>query len=258
MYLLERGHRLAVLAVDPSSSITRGSILGDKTRMESLSRAENAFIRPSPARGSLGGVTRSTREAMILCEAAGYDYIIVETVGVGQSEIAVHSMVDFFLLLMLAGAGDELQGIKKGIMEMADSIAINKADGENQLRARTARAEYQNALHLFPRSKSGWQPQVLTCSALKGDGIAEIYELLREYQKHTRENGWREKKRRSQALQWMHETVIQQIEERFFANERVKELLEELEKQVAEGKIAPTVAANRLIGVYLHGSKLND
>lgn len=253
MYLLEQGHQVAVLAVDPSSSITRGSILGDKTRMESLSREKNAFIRPSPARGSLGGVTRSSRETILLCEAAGYDFIIVETVGVGQSEVAVHSMVDFFLLLMLAGAGDELQGIKKGIMEMADGIAINKADGENQVAARAARVEYQNALHLFPRSQSGWQPRVQTCSALDGSGVPEVYAMLTEYREHTGKNGWLEQKRRRQALQWMHETVRQQIETRFFSDQRVIQLLAELESEVEAGKIPPTVAANRLIHVYLQG-----
>ncbi|MEM7036145.1 MAG: methylmalonyl Co-A mutase-associated GTPase MeaB, partial [Bacteroidota bacterium] len=190
MHVLEKGHQVAVLAVDPSSQRTHGSILGDKTRMEQLSRAPGAYIRPSPARGSLGGVARSTRETILLCEAAGFDFLIVETVGVGQSEIAVHGMVDFFLLLMLAGAGDELQGIKKGIMEMADSIVINKADGENKLRAKEARGEYQKALHLFPRSKTGWQPKVMTCSALEENGIPEVLELLLRYQEEMKAGGW--------------------------------------------------------------------
>lgn len=255
MHVLERGHRVAVLAVDPSSSLTRGSILGDKTRMEDLVRAPEAFVRPSPARGSLGGVTRSTREAILLCEAAGYDFIVVETVGVGQSEIAVHSMVDFFLLLMLAGAGDELQGIKKGIMEMADGIAINKADGDNQIRAREARTEYQKALHLFPPSKSGWQAQVVTCSGLKGEGIPELYAMLMDYRERMRGNEWGASKRQRQALQWMHETVRSSIEARFYADTRVKAELPAMEARVVAGEIAPTLAANDLIRLYLQREK---
>ncbi len=250
-YLTSMGKRLAVLAVDPSSGITKGSILGDKTRMESLARDPLAFIRPSPASGSLGGVTRATREAILLCEAAGFDYIIVETVGVGQSEIAVHSMVDFFLLLMLAGAGDELQGIKKGIMEMADGIAINKADGENELKARAAKIEYENALHLFQGSKSGWQAQVLTCSALTKAGIPEIAEMTGSYARKMGESGWLAQKRKRQAKIWMHETIGHSLLERFMKDEAVKLALEEIENLVEAGKIPPTVGAANLIDIYL-------
>src|SRR6056297_66269 len=189
-YIIGKERKLAVLAIDPSSTRTRGSILGDKTRMETLANNDQAFIRPSPTGGSLGGVARKTRETIYLCEAAGYDTIFIETVGVGQSETAVHSMVDFFLLLMLAGAGDELQGIKRGIMEMADTIAINKADGENIPKANLAKKEFENALHLFPVPPSGWPPKVLTCSAMKNNGIAEIWGEVQNYLSLTSENGF--------------------------------------------------------------------
>lgn len=250
-YLTSMGKKLAVLAIDPSSGITKGSILGDKTRMENLARDPMAFIRPSPASGSLGGVTRATREAILLCEAAGFDYIIVETVGVGQSEIAVHSMVDFFLLLMLAGAGDELQGIKKGIMEMADGIAINKADGDNALPARAAKVEYENALHLFQGSASGWQAKVLTCSAITKSGIPEIAEMTGSYARQMGESGWLEQKRRRQAKIWMHETIGHSLLERFLKDEAVKQALQKVEDLVEAGKIPPTVGAANLIDIYL-------
>jgi LAO/AO transport system kinase len=251
MHLLERGHRVAVLAVDPSSEITQGSILGDKTRMERLSREPRAFIRPSPARGSLGGVTRATREAILLCEAAGFDYIIIETVGVGQSEVAVHSMVDFFLLLMLAGAGDELQGIKKGIMEMADGIAINKADGDNLLMAQEARVAYEGALHLFPANASGWQPPVMTCSATTGKGIAEIAAMITAYRLKMQESGFLQRKRQLQSRAWMHETISHLLLDRFYADEEMRNALGVMEQSVQEGKIPPTVAATQLIALYL-------
>jgi LAO/AO transport system kinase len=251
MALVESGRRVAVLAVDPSSQLTHGSILGDKTRMERLSRHALAYIRPSPARGSLGGVARATREAILLCEAAGFDVVIVETVGVGQSETAVHSMVDFFLLLMLAGAGDELQGIKKGIMEMADGIVINKADGDNLLKAKQARAEYEKALHLFPLPENGWSTPVLTCSALQGEGMSTILEMLERFRKEGADAGWMLEARRQQARIWMHETTAYLLEHGFKDHPAVKEALPEMEKSVMEGKVPPTVAASRLVHLYL-------
>jgi LAO/AO transport system kinase len=251
MHLTRNGHTLAVLAIDPSSGVSHGSILGDKTRMDRLSRDPKAFIRPSPARGSLGGVARATREAMLLCEAAGHDFIIVETVGVGQSEVAVHGMVDFFLLLMLAGAGDELQGIKKGIMEMADGIVINKADGDNLLPARRARAEFESALHLFPMPESGWQPRVKTCSALNGEGMDEVASMVSEYNAFATATGYLASKRMRQAKQWMHETIGYLLLDSFRADENVRSAMVGVEKEVEEGKIPPTVAAARLIALYL-------
>lgn len=253
-YLTSMGKKVAVLAVDPSSGISKGSILGDKTRMENLARDPKAFVRPSPAAGSLGGVTRATREAIVLCEAAGFDYIIVETVGVGQSEVAVHSMVDFFLLLMLAGAGDELQGIKKGIMEMADAIAINKADGDNLQKARAAKVEYENALHLFPGSASGWQAKVQICSAMTKSGIPEIAEMTEMYARQMRENGWLNEKRRRQAKAWFHEMIGQTLLERFFEHDEIRNTLPEIEKKVESGKIPPSVGAARLIDIYLRNT----
>lgn len=252
MHLLEAGKKVAVLAVDPSSQVTRGSILGDKTRMVRLSLDKRAYIRPSPARETLGGVTRATRETILLCEAAGFDTILVETVGVGQSETAVHSMVDFFLLLMLAGAGDELQGIKKGIMEMADGIVINKSDGENQLAARKARAEYQKALHLFPLAESGWSPKVLTASGLVGEGMSEILGMLASFQLEMEANGFLQRNRSRQAVQWMHDTIRFQLGEAFFAAPLVAARLETIEQEVGAGKVPPTLAASRLIDLYLH------
>ena len=250
-YLTSMGKKLAVLAIDPSSAISMGSILGGKTRMENLARDPNAFVRPSPAAGSLGGVTRATREAILLCEAAGFDYILIETVGVGQSEVAVHSMVDFFLLLMLAGAGDELQGIKKGIMEMADGIAINKADGDNERKAQQAKVEYEAALHLLPSSKSGWQTKVLTCSAITKAGIPAIAEMTERYALEMRANGWLLQKRKRQAKAWLHDTIGNLLLESFFEDPEVAKSLSEIEDLVEAGKIPPTVAAANLIALYL-------
>lgn len=215
-YLIQSGRKLAVLAIDPSSQRTRGSILGDKTRMEELSKSEFAFIRPSPSSGSLGGVARKTRETMYLCEAAGFDTIIIETVGVGQSETQVHSMVDFFLLLMLAGAGDELQGIKRGIMEMADLIAINKADGQNEPFATRARAEYESALHLFPAPESKWTPRATICSGLGGKGIEEIWKLILDYVNTTKENGYFYTNRSDQTKTWFEETLREAVLDKFY------------------------------------------
>lgn len=247
-YLIqEAGKKLAVLAIDPTSQRSGGSILGDKTRMDSLATNPNAFIRPSPAGKSLGGVAKSTRETVILCEAAGFDTIFVETVGVGQSETAVHAMVDFFLLLMLAGAGDELQGIKRGIMEMADAIAITKADGENNLKAKSARVEYQNALHLYPVSSSGWIPKVSVCSAIEQTGLDTIWQTTAEYLKLTQGNGFFEKKRREQNLQWMYEAIRQGLEDNFYGHKQVKEQLQTIAKQVKEGNKSAFAAAAELL-----------
>ncbi len=247
-YLIrEQGKKLAVLAIDPTSQRTGGSILGDKTRMESLSVNPQAFIRPSPAGKSLGGVTRSTRETIILCEAAGFDAIIVETVGVGQSETAVHAMVDFFLLLMLAGAGDELQGIKRGIMEMADAIAITKADEHNVLKAKAARVEYQNALHLYPPTASGWIPKVSTCSALQLTGLDTIWQNITEYLQLTRANGYFEQKRRHQNLQWLYEAIRQSLEDNFYARPQVQAQLPAMAQAVKDGEKSAFAAATELL-----------
>ena len=244
------GHKLAVLAIDPSSEKTKGSILGDKTRMVELSADFNAYIRPSPSAGSLGGVARKTRESVILCEAAGFDRIIIETVGVGQSETAVHSMVDFFLLLMLAGAGDELQGIKRGIMEMADAITINKADGDNITRANLAKVEYQNALHLFPPTKSGWSPKVLTCSAFHKQGIDKIWNTINEYITLAKENGYFDKNRVEQYKATMHEDICGRLLESFYNNKKIKETLPNFENKVLNKEISSYKAAYKLLSNY--------
>lgn len=247
-YLINiQGKKLAVLAIDPTSRQSGGSILGDKTRMETLSVNPRAFVRPSPAGKSLGGVARNTREAITLCEAAGFDTIFVETVGVGQSETTVHTMVDFFLLLMLAGAGDELQGIKRGILEMADVIAITKADGTNLDKARAACAEYRHALHLYPASTSGWTPQVSTCSAKANNGLNSIWKTITGYLEITQRNGYFEHKRRSQNQQWLYEAIRQGLEEKFYANRQVREQLNKLAGQVKEGKKSAFAAAAELL-----------
>lgn len=248
--ICDLNHKLAVLAVDPSSERSGGSILGDKTRMENLTSHPNAFVRPSPSAGSLGGVARKTRETIILCEAAGYDTIFVETVGVGQSETAVHSMVDFFLLLLVTGAGDDLQGIKRGIMEMADAIAITKADGENITRAQLASTQYQNALHLFPMSKSRWTPLSTTCSSLTGEGIMEIWEMITKYVAHTNANGYFDYNRNEQAKYWLYETINEAIKNSFYQNEKIIESLPDYEKKVLDNKISSFVAAHELLAKY--------
>jgi LAO/AO transport system kinase len=241
--------KLAVLAIDPTSQRTGGSILGDKTRMESLASNPKAYIRPSPAGQTLGGVTRRTRETIILCEAAGFNVILVETVGVGQSETAVSEMVDFFLLLMLAGAGDELQGIKKGIMEMADAVVITKADGTNALKAKAARAEYQGALHLFPRTDSGWIPKVLTSSATENKGIPEVWKLVETYLEQTQNGTYFDQKRQAQNLHWLHESLRQTLLERFFAQPHVRSQLPVLEQKVEKGEISAFAAAEELLNL---------
>jgi LAO/AO transport system kinase len=241
--VINRGHKLAVLAIDPSSQLSKGSILGDKTRMEQLSVHPKAFIRPSPSSGSLGGVARKTKESIIICEAAGYDYIFIETVGVGQSETAVHQLTDFFLLLMLAGAGDELQGIKRGIMEMADGIVITKADGTNTDKAKMARGEYARALHLFPPTESNWIPEVLTCSSTENKGIKEVYDMIDKYKRHTVSRGFYETKRAHQTKQWLHQTINDTLIERFYSNPIIKEEILKIEKQLEQNQINPYQAA---------------
>jgi LAO/AO transport system kinase len=250
LQLVEQGHRVAVLAVDPSSSKSGGSIMGDKTRMEKLSLAQQAFIRPSPSGGTLGGVTRRTRETMIICEAAGFDVIIVETVGVGQSETTVASMVDFFLVLMLAGAGDELQGIKKGVLELADAIAVNKADGNNIEHARKAKIEYEKALNLLTPSSKIWSPPVLTCSAVTLDGIDDIWQTILEHRKKLEASGELAQKRSKQSLDWMWALVEEGLIDRFYKNPGVEKSLPNIVKSVEKGITGPTVAAHKLL--YLH------
>ena len=246
-YLTAQGKKVAVLAVDPSSSINKGSILGDKTRMEALVTDENAFIRPSPSGTSLGGVAQKTRESIILCEAAGFDTIIIETVGVGQSETVVHSMVDFFLLLKLAGAGDELQGIKRGIIEMADAIVINKADGDNKQNAKIAKVAFNRALHLYPLKESKWQPKVLTASALHNSGIEEINKMILTYIAITKENAYFNKKRNEQNKFWLLSTIEQQLKTNFYQNPKVKSALQEEIDNLENGKTTPFNAAKRLL-----------
>jgi LAO/AO transport system kinase len=249
-HITAQGNKLAVLAIDPSSERTKGSILGDKTRMEDLSIDPLAYIRPSPSAGSLGGVARKTREIIVLCEAAGYNHIFIETVGVGQSETAVHSMVDFFLLLMLAGAGDELQGIKRGIMEMADLITINKADGNNIEKAGLARVQYMNALHLFPPTESGWKPRVMTCSAFMKTGISEIWETIDEYLAFVKNNGYFQHKRNEQSKFWMYETINEQLRKDFYHNEMIEQMMMEWEKKVLNEEVSSFVAARKLLDSY--------
>ncbi|TAH21717.1 MAG: methylmalonyl Co-A mutase-associated GTPase MeaB [Cytophagales bacterium] len=245
------GKKLAVLAIDPSSKQTRGSIMGDKTRMDELGRDRLAFIRPSPSGNSLGGVSRKTRETMLLCEAAGYDVILIETVGVGQSETAVHSMVDFFLLLMLAGAGDELQGMKKGIMEMADAVVINKADEGNERKAHLAKVEYQSALHLLPPNENTWSPKVLTCSALRKIGIEEIWGIINDYQIVTKNNGSFYKKRQAQNKAWMHEVIKAELERQFYNHPQVREMLRDKEEKVENNEIHAVNAAMELLKIKI-------
>ena len=244
------GKKVAVLAIDPSSDQNQGSILGDKTRMEELSKDPLAFIRPSPTSGSLGGVARKTRESILLCEAAGYEVIIIETVGVGQSETAVHSMVDFFLLLMLAGAGDELQGIKRGIMEMADTIVITKADGDNLTRSKTAVGEYKRGVHLFPPKQNNWITRVLTCSSYENKGISEIWETISSFMNHCITNNHFEENRKKQARFWLHESIQEQLGSHFYKHPKIKAKLNDLEKSVVNGELSPFLAAQQLLNLF--------
>jgi LAO/AO transport system kinase len=250
LHLTAQGHKVAVLAVDPSSQISGGSILGDKTRMEHLSRHPNAFIRPSPAGSTLGGVARKTRETMLICEAAGYDVIIVETVGVGQSEITVASMVDFFLLLQLPGAGDELQGIKKGVMEIADAILINKSEGENRSRAELARRQYLNALHLLKPRSPNWQVPALLCSALNHTGIEEAWKTILSFREAMGREGEFERKRRLQATDWMWTLLLDDLKDLFMRDKNVEALINQVQQAVAEGVTTPSAAARRLLEAF--------
>lgn len=249
-HLTSLGKKVAVLAIDPSSTISHGSILGDKTRMEELVKDENAYIRPSSSGETLGGVARKTRESIVLCEACGFDVVIIETVGVGQSETAVHSMVDFFLLLKLSGAGDELQGIKRGIMEMADAIVINKTDGDNIKKAKMAKTEFNRALHLFPPKKSGWTPKVTTCSSYTKDGISEVWEIIEKYFNLTKHNGYFEDHRKNQNQYWFIETIESELKNRFFNNENVKKSLENYKKSVQNNQLSPFTAAQELLRAF--------
>ena len=250
MYLCRDSHKLAVLAIDPSSERTKGSILGDKTRMEELSVEKNAFIRPSPSAGSLGGVARKTRESIVLCEAAGFDTVIVETVGVGQSETAMHSMVDFFLLIQLAGTGDELQGIKRGIMEMADGITINKCDGNNIEKAQLAKRQFQNALHLFPVPESGWTPKVTTCSAFEKLNIGDVWQMVEDYIAFTSKSGYFDYKRNQQSKYWMYETIDEQLKNHFYHNPEIEKMLVELEDRVNRNEMTSFIAASSVLEKY--------
>ena len=244
------GKKVAVLAVDPSSTISHGSILGDKTRMEELVKDKNAYIRPSASGETLGGVARKTRETIILCEAAGFDTIIIETVGVGQSETAVHSMVDFFLLLKISGAGDELQGIKRGIMEMADAIVINKADGDNVNKAKLAKTEFNRALHLFPAKSSGWTPTVSTCSSITKEGIDGVWQTITDYFQLVKTNHYFEAKRQEQNQYWMMETINEQLKSNFYNHPEIIKLLEENKKAVQNDELSPFAAAQKLLEFY--------
>lgn len=249
-HLTQHGKKLAVLAIDPTSQLTKGSIMGDKTRMEELAHDPMAYIRPSPSSGSLGGVANKTRETILLCEAAGFDVVLVETVGVGQSETLVKGMVDFFLLLMLAGAGDELQGIKKGIMEMADAIVITKADGENKAAAQRAVLEYQNAFHLLMPNTNGWSPKILTSSALEKRGIAEVWAMIEQYMQLTMTNGFYTRHRQEQNLEWLHALIRQSLEEQFYQNKGIINTLPQMEEYIKNGKWLPMKAATYLLGIF--------
>jgi LAO/AO transport system kinase len=252
--LLDKGYHLAVLAVDPSSQKTKGSILGDKTRMENLASDKRAFIRPSPTGSTLGGVSAKTREAMLLCEAAGFDVILIETVGVGQSETAVKGMVDFFLLLMLAGAGDELQGIKKGIMEMADGLFINKAEGKNLLEAKKAKSAYSNALHLFPLGENGWSPKVLLGSSLDSTGLEEVWKMITEFNTTTLARGFWQENRENQRVNWLNEYVQDLLGKAFVSDKAVNKLLEDSRIQIKSGELSPMILAKRLTQLFLKPS----
>ncbi|MFD0989976.1 methylmalonyl Co-A mutase-associated GTPase MeaB [Mariniflexile jejuense] len=249
-HLIKQNHKVAILSIDPSSQRSKGSILGDKTRMEELSNLENAYIRPSASGETLGGVANKTAESMLLCEAAGYDVILIETVGVGQSETAVHGMTDFFLLLMLAGAGDELQGIKKGIMEMADMVVINKADGDNIRKSELARLQYQNALHIFPQSESGWEPIVTKSSSTKNTGIDVVWDEISKYKKLVTQNGYFNKNRNHQKIQWMYANINEELKRMFYDSKDIANNLSVLEKDIIASKISPIKAAEQMIETF--------
>ena len=253
--VLKHGHKLAVLAIDPSSDKTKGSILGDKTRMEELSVKKNVFIRPSPSSGNLGGVARSTYETILLCEAAGFDFIIIETVGVGQSEISVSKIADFFLLLMLAGAGDELQGIKRGIMEMADALVITKADGANLEKAKMARTEYAHAMHLFQASESGWIPKTQICSSTENKGIDEVYKMIEEYKNFTTVNGYFLQKRKEQQFDLFLKTIDEQLKQKFYSDPKIHAAIDEINSHKNDQNIQPFSLAKKMLEDYFERSK---
>lgn len=253
--LTDAGRKVAVLAVDPSSSVSRGSILGDKTRMETLVSHPNAFIRPSPSGDSLGGVARKTRESIVLCEAAGYDTVLVETVGVGQSETSVHSMTDFFLLLKIAGAGDELQGIKRGIIEMADAIIINKAEGENLKAARRAASEFKRALKMYPVKESGWKPPVLLASAMESTGIKEVWEMIDQYRHQVNRSGYFHRKRQQQNQHWLLQTINEHLKEEFYSDPAIKTALAQQLEAVQQSKTSPFMAAQHLLELHKRQSQ---
>ena len=254
-HLITKGHKVGILSIDPSSQRSKGSILGDKTRMEELANLENAYIRPSATGDTLGGVANKTGETMLLCEAAGYDIILIETVGVGQSETAVHGMTDFFLLLMLSGAGDELQGIKKGIMEMADMVVINKADGDNIKKSEIAKRQYQNALHIFPLSESGWSPVVTAASAIKNIGIDAVWDEIEKYKKLVDENGYFDKNRIHQQIQWMYNNINEGLKQLFYGSKNIADHLSVLEKDIVSAKISPVKAAQKIIEEFKRSFK---
>lgn len=250
MYLIKQGHKVAVLTVDPSSTVTKGSILGDKTRMENLSKEKNAFIRPSPSGGTLGGVTRKSRETITVCEAAGFDIILIETVGVGQSEVTVRSMVDFFLLVLIAGGGDELQGIKRGIMELVDAILINKADGDNEKKANIAKADYNNALHYLQPATKGWTPHAYSGSALTGKGIPELWEVIKKFESAVKQSGVFEQRRKDQTIEWVFRMVEDSLRDEFYNSEKVQKAIIAVKEEINSDKITPTLAAEQLLSIY--------
>ena len=250
LYLIGLGHKVAVLAIDPSSTVTKGSILGDKTRMERLSREKNCFIRPSPSQGTLGGVARKSRETMLVCESAGFDVILIETVGVGQSEITVRSMVDFFVLVMIAGAGDELQGIKKGVIELADALLINKADGDNKPKAMGTKAEFSFALKYLTPATKGWITNAYTCSAKTGEGIPELWSLINNFSELTKSSGIFDERRKSQSLEWVYSMINEQIKNNFYNNPEIIKLLPKIKEEILSGNILPTAAAEKLLKIY--------
>ena len=258
MQLISSGHRVAVLAVDPSSSLSKGSILGDKTRMEQLAKEKNAFIRPSPSGGTLGGVTRKSRETLLLCEAAAYDVILVETVGVGQSETTVRSMVDFFLTVVITGAGDELQGIKKGILELADAIVVNKADGANKQKALVTQADYNQVLHYLRPATEGWQTAAHSCSALTGEGIAEIWQMICGFMKQMRQSGQLEARRQQQNLSWLRDMTAQYVQKLIDGNPAIAEPRREIEQAVLTGQLSPTAALRQIMEVIEKGLRSID